>query len=52
VARERKSRASIMARQGLDVIEKIDRFIEKPEAAEAGDVQNRDEKKRGHSRLE
>jgi hypothetical protein len=32
-----------MARTASDIVERIDRFVEEPEAAEASDVQNRDE---------
>ena len=49
MATERKSRASIMARTGLDVVEKIDRFVEKPEAAETGNVEDRNQQGRCHS---
>ena len=41
-----------MARAGLDVVEKIDRFIEEPKAAEAGHVEDRNENERGHNGFE
>ena len=52
MATERQSRASIMARAGLDMVEKVDRFIEEPEAAEAGNVEDRNQKGSSHSEAE
>ncbi|MDO7852587.1 hypothetical protein Q4S41_13365 [Hymenobacter sp. CA1UV-4] len=37
---------------GLNVIEKVNRLIEKPEAAEAGNVEHRNENERVHKRRE
>jgi hypothetical protein len=41
-----------MVQTGLDVVEKVDRFVEEPEAAEAGDVQNRDEQNGSHKAID
>jgi uncharacterized membrane protein len=40
-----------MAMAGLDVVEKIDRFVEEPEAAEAGSVEDGDEDDGTHKRI-
>ena len=49
MATKRKGRTSIMARTALDVVKKVDWFVEKPKADETGYVQNQDEKKRSHT---
>ncbi len=51
MARESTSRAGIMAKEGLDVVEKIDRFVEEPEAAEAGCREHGDENERTHGQI-
>ena len=37
-----------MARAGLDVVEKIDRFVEEPEGPKASDVEDRNQEGRCH----
>jgi hypothetical protein len=41
-----------MVRAGLDVVEKIDRFVEEPEAAEAGNVEDRNQEGSSHKSQE
>ena len=38
-----------MAMAGLDVVEKIDRFVEEPEGTEAGNVEDRSHEGSSHS---
>lgn len=38
-----------MARAGLDVVEKIDRFVEEPEGTEAGNVEDRNHEGSSHN---
>jgi hypothetical protein len=41
-----------MAMAGLDVIEKIDRFVEEPEGTKAGDVEDRNHEGSSHKSQE